>query len=69
MNWGVFWCFINQLIEAEWRIYASAVQLQAIIWTNAGILLNRTLLRNFYEILSKIHTFSLKKIYLKMSSA
>ena len=42
---------------------------QAIIWTNAGILLIRTLGINFSEILSKIHTFSFKKMYLKISSA
>ena len=42
---------------------------QAIIWTNAGILLIRTLGTNFNEILGEIHTFSLKKRYLKMLSA
>ena len=42
---------------------------QAIIWTNAGILLIRRLGTNFSEILSEIHTFSLKKMSLKMSSA
>ena len=42
---------------------------QAIIWTNAGILLIWTLGTNFREILSKIHTFSFKKIHLKISSA
>ena len=41
---------------------------QAIIWTNAGILLIRTLGTNFSEILSEIHTFSFKKMHLKMSS-
>ena len=41
---------------------------QAIIWTNAGILLIRTLGINFSEILSEIHTFSFEKMYLKMSS-
>ena len=41
---------------------------QAIIWTNAGILLIQTLGTNFSEILSEIHTFSFKKIHLKMSS-
>ena len=40
---------------------------QAIIWTNAGILLIGPLGTNFYEILIKIHTFLLKKIHLKMS--
>ena len=41
----------------------------AIIWTNAGILLIRTSGTNFSEIPSEIHTFSFKKMYLKMSSA
>ena len=41
---------------------------QAIIWTNAVILLIRTLRTNLNEILSEIHTFSFKKMYLKMSS-
>ena len=42
---------------------------QAIIWSNAGILLIRTLGTNFSEILSKIQTFSFKKMHFKMSSA
>ena len=42
---------------------------QAIIWTNAGILLFGPLGTNFSEILIEIQTFSLKKIRLKMSSA
>ena len=42
---------------------------QAIIWTNAGILLIRTLGTNFCEILSEIHEFWFKKMHLKMSSA
>ena len=41
---------------------------QAIIWTNAGILLNGPLGTTFSEILIEIQTFSLKKIHLKMSS-
>ena len=41
---------------------------QAIIWTNAGILLIKPLGTNFSEILIEIHTFSFKKIHLKMSS-
>ena len=42
---------------------------QAIIWTNAGILLIGPLGTNFSEILIKIHTLSFKKMYLKISSA
>ena len=41
---------------------------QAIIWTNDGILLIRTLGTSFIEILSQIDTFSFKKTLLKMSS-
>ena len=41
---------------------------QAIIWTNAGILLIWPLATNFSEILIEINTFSLKKRHLKMSS-
>ena len=41
---------------------------QAIIWTNAGILLIGTLGTNFSEISIEICTFSFKKMCLKMSS-
>ena len=41
---------------------------QAIIWTNAGILLIGTLGRNFSEILIEIRIFSFKKVGLKVSS-
>ena len=40
---------------------------QAVIWTNAGILLTRTLGTNFSEIFSEVHTFSFKRMHLKMS--
>ena len=42
---------------------------QAIIWTNAGMLLIGPLGTNFNEILIEIHIFSFKKMHLKMSSA
>ena len=42
---------------------------QAIIWTNDGILLIEPLGTNFSEISSEIHTFSFKKMQLKMLSA
>ena len=74
-------CIHSFLIEDEWRIYASLnwiiigsdnglspVWCQAIIWTNAGILLIGTLGTNFNEIFIEIRTFSFKKIHLKMSS-
>ena len=42
---------------------------QAIIWTNAGILLIGPLGTNFSDILIGIQTFSFTKMHLKMSSA
>ena len=42
---------------------------QAIIWTNAGILLNGPLWTYFNEMLIEILTFSFKKMRLKVSSA
>ena len=42
---------------------------QAIIWTNAGILLIGPLWTNFSEILIEIQSFSFKKMHLKLSSA
>ena len=41
---------------------------QAIIWTNAGILLIRPLGTSCIEILIEIHTFSFKKMHLKILS-
>ena len=41
---------------------------QAIIWTNAGILLIGPLGTNFSEIVIEIYIFSFKKMHLKMSS-
>ena len=41
---------------------------QAIIWTNAGIVLIGPLRINFNETSIEIHTFSFKKIHLKLSS-
>ena len=65
---------MSWLIEAEWRIYASLnwaiigsdnglspVWCQAIIWTNARILLIWPLGTNFSEILTEIITVSFKK--------
>ena len=42
---------------------------QAIIWTNAGLLLIRPTGTNFSEILIEILIFSFKKMRLKLSSA
>ena len=41
---------------------------QAIVWTNAGILLIWPSGTNFNETLIEIHAFSFKKMHLKMSS-
>ena len=41
---------------------------QAVIWTNAELLLIGPLGTNFSEILMEINTFSLKKMHLKMPS-
>ena len=43
----------------------SPERLQAIIWTNAGILLTEPLRTNFSDILIGIQTFSFKKMHLK----
>ena len=40
---------------------------QAIIWTYVGILSTEPLGTNFHEMLIETHTFSFKKIHLKMS--
>ena len=42
---------------------------QAIVWTNAGILLIGPLETNFSEILIGIKAFSFRKMHLKISSA
>ena len=44
----------------------SSGQHQAIIWTNAGILLIGTLGTNFSEILIKLQNFSFMKMHLKI---
>ena len=68
------------LIEVEWRIYIGKLTIigsdnglspgrhQAFIRTNAENLLIRTLGTKSSEVLSKTHTFLIKKMHLKMSS-
>ena len=46
----------------------SPVRCQAIIWTNAGMLLIGPFGTNFSEIVIGIYTFSSQKMHLKMSS-
>ena len=47
----------------------SPIRRQAITWTNAGKVLTEPLGTNVSEILTKLHTFSFKKMHLKTSSA
>ena len=47
----------------------SPVRCRTIIWNNAVILLIGLLGANYIEILTKIHTFSVKKMHLKILSA
>ena len=67
------WGWVTHICVTKLTIIASDNGLspgrrQAIIWTNAGILLTGALRTNISEILIKIYTFSLKKMHLKMSS-
>ena len=83
LKWALMFLFLCKssddwvFIGAEWRIYASIKWpplvkkmgwRQAIIWTNAGILLMGPSGTNFNEILIKVLTFSFKKMRLKVSS-
>ena len=73
-EWLTHWGRVTHICVGKLTIIGSDNGLsperrQAIIWTNAGILLIGPLGRNFSEILIEIQTFSLKKIRLKMSSA
>ena len=67
-GWVTHICFSKQTIIGSDN-GLSPGRRQAIIRTNAGILLIWTMGTNFSEILSEIHTFSFKKMLLKMSSA
>ena len=69
-NWGR----VTHICVSKLTIIASDNGLspgrrQAIIWTSAGILLNRPLGTNFNEMLIKILAFSFMKMRLKVSSA
>ena len=74
INCLIHWGRVMQICVSKLTIIASDNGLapgscQAIIWTNDGMLLVGLLWRNFNKISIEIHTFSLKKIHLKMSSA
>ena len=68
------WGRVTHICVSKLTIIGSANGLspgrrQAIIWTNAGILLIRPLGTNFNEILIEMLTFSFMKMCLKVSSA
>ena len=70
----IFWGRVTHICVGKLIIIGSDNGLspgrrQSIIWTNAGILLIRPLGTNFREILSEIHTFSVSKMHLKITSA
>ena len=70
----IHWGWVTHICVSKLTIIGSDNGLspsrrQAIIWTNAGILLIRTLGANFSEIFREIHVFWFKKMHLKMSSA
>ena len=80
--WKNVWWYPAPSSSAAYHIYASMnwvsigsdnglspVRRQAVIETNAGILLIGTLGTNFSEILIEILTFSFKKMRLRVSSA
>ena len=68
-HWGrVTHICVNKLTIIGSDDGLSPDQHQAIIWTNAGILLIGPLGTNFSEILIEILTFSFKKMRLKVSS-
>ena len=72
--WLTHWGRVTHICISDLTIIGSDNGLspgrrQAIIWTNAVILVIRPLETNFSEILIGIQTFSFKKIRLKMSSA
>ena len=68
-HWGrVTHIYISKLTIIGTDNGLSPAWLLAIIWTKAGILLIQNIGKIVSEILSEIHTFSFKKMHLKMSS-
>ena len=69
-HWGwVTHICVNNLTSIGSDNGLSPGRRQAIIWTDAGILFIGPLGTNFSEIIIGIHTFSFKKMHLKISSA
>ena len=74
MNVLTHWGWVTHICVIKLTIIVSDNGLsprrrQAIIWTDAGILLIQPSGTNFSEILIEIDVFSYKKMHLKMSSA
>ena len=68
-----YWGRVTHICLGNLTIIGSDIGLspgrrQAITWTNVGILLIWPIRTNFSGMLIEIHTFSFKKIHLKMSS-
>ena len=73
LTWLTHWGRVTHICVSKLSILGSDNGLapgrrQAIIWYNDGILLIWPMGTNFSEILIEIHSFSFKKIHLKMSS-
>ena len=73
-NYLTHWGRVTHIYVSKQTIIGSDIGLspgrrQAIIWTNAGIMLIGPLGTNFSGILSEIHTFSFKKMHFKTPSA
>ena len=71
--WSTHWGRVTHICVSKLTIIDSDNGLshdrrQAIIWTNAGILLIAPMGTNFSEFLIEIHAFAFKKMHLKMSS-
>ena len=60
---------VNKLISIGSDNGSSPGRRQAIIWTNAGMLLIGPLGTNFSDILIKIYTFSFKRMHLAAISS
>ena len=68
-HWGrVTHRCVGKLTTIGWDNGLSPERRQAIIWTNAGILLIGPLGTNFSEILIECHSISFMKMHMKMSS-
>ena len=68
VSWQVTHIWVGKIIIIGSDNGLSPGRRQAIIWTNAGILLIGTLETNVNEISIEIHAFSFKKFHLKMLS-